>query len=248
MHKKIIYVAISLGIIGIIAWKALINRRQPINAVDKSSSTSATQQPERNKSFDKTQHPTNEPGSLWWVVNKNRKLPEGYMPSDLVVPNVKLRLDPSAEQMQIRKVVISSLEKMFKKAEVDGVQLVFGSGFRSYELQKQFYDSYVAKDGQVAADRYSARPGTSEHQTGLTFDVTSVGGSCDLEICFGDTPEGQWIAKHAHEFGFIIRYPDGKESITTYQFEPWHLRYVGEPLAQELARTGKTMEEFFGLN
>jgi D-alanyl-D-alanine carboxypeptidase len=114
-------------------------------------------------------------------------------------------------------------------------------------LQKQFYDSYVGQDGQEAADRYSARPGTSEHQTGISFDATSLSETCHLEICFETTPEGKWIAEHAHEYGFIIRYLKDKESVTGYQYEPWHLRYVGKELAAELKRTGLTMEEFFGL-
>ena len=149
--------------------------------------------------------------------------------------------------MQISGQTEIALNEMFAGATNDGITLVFGSGYRSYELQKQFYDSYVAKDGQAAADRYSARPGTSEHQTGLSFDATSVSEKCHLEVCFVDTPEGQWIKANSYKYGFIIRYPDGKESVTGYQYEPWHLRYVGVELANELQKTGQTMEEFFGL-
>jgi zinc D-Ala-D-Ala carboxypeptidase len=163
------------------------------------------------------------------------------------VPDVRLRLGRSAEQMQFSAQATEDLKKMFEAAANDGVELVFGSGYRSYELQKQFYDSYVAQDGQEAADRYSARPGTSEHQTGLTVDITSPSGQCHLEICFEDMPEGQWLKANAHTYGFIIRYLDGKEHITGYQYEPWHLRYVGEDLATELHDSGETMEEFFGL-
>jgi zinc D-Ala-D-Ala carboxypeptidase len=199
-------------------------------------------------SVDKNQNSIDDPDSIWIIVNKQRPpLPSDFRPEGLRAPNVRLRLAASEQQMQIGGRIIPEIEAMFAAAANDGVQLVFGSGYRSYALQKQFYDSYVTRDGQAAADRYSARPGTSEHQTGLAFDVTSPSGRCHLEICFENLPEGQWVAQNAHKFGFIIRYPNGKEHITGYQYEPWHLRYVGKELAEELYRSGQTMEEFFGL-
>ncbi len=206
--------------------------------------TTATEDP---PGFDKAQYAIDEPGSLWWVVNRQRPLPDGYVPPDLIVPDVRLRLGAGNEQMKARAVMEPALIEMFNAAAADGVTLVFGSGYRSEALQRQFYNSYVAQDGQVAADRYSARPGTSEHQTGLTFDATSTSGTCHLEICYEDTPEGTWIAANAHKYGFIIRYLEGKENVTGYQYEPWHLRYVGTELAAELKSTGQTMEEFFEL-
>lgn len=198
--------------------------------------------------FDKNMFALDQPGSPWWVVNKKRPLPADYVPPDLVVPNVKLRLAATAEQMQFSKSATPALEEMFAAAKVDSVELVFGSGYRSEALQRQFYNSYVVQDGQAAADRYSARPGTSEHQTGLVFDATATNGACHLEICFEETPEGKWIIANAYKYGFIIRYPNGKESVTGYQYEPWHLRYVGKELAVEMHNTGvQTLEEFFGL-
>jgi len=197
--------------------------------------------------FDKDLFSLQEPTSPWVVVNKKRGLPADFAPEDLVVPDIKLRLGAGDEQMKIRKPVSSAFVDMFSAAKTEGVALVFGSGYRSETLQKQFYSQYVAKSGQAAADTFSARPGFSEHQTGLAADITSSSGSCHLEICFKETPEGKWIAAHAHEYGFIIRYPEGKEAITGYQYEPWHLRYVSTPLATELKDSGQTMEEFFGL-
>lgn len=197
--------------------------------------------------FDKQQYSIDEPGSQWWVVSRERPLPDGYTPPSLGVPNVRLRLDSGAEQMKLSQTAIPAVEAMFADATSDGITLVFGSGYRSEALQAQFYNSYVASDGQEAADRYSARPGTSEHQTGLVFDVTSPSGQCHLEICFEDLPQGQWVAQNAHTHGFIIRYLEGKEDITGYQYEPWHLRYVGKELANELHENSQTMEEFFGL-
>lgn len=198
--------------------------------------------------FDKTKYSIDQPGSIWWIVNKKRALPKGYVPADLTVPNVKLRLGKEAEQMQFSKTAEPALIDMFSAASKDGVALVFGSGYRSEALQKQFYDSYVAKDGKEAADKYSAVPGTSEHQTGLAFDATSVGEKCHLEICWANTREGQWVKNNSYKYGFSVRYLDGKETVTTYQYEPWHLRYVGVELATELHKSGQSMEEFFGLN
>lgn len=184
--------------------------------------------------------------SVLVIVNKNNSLPIDYVPADLVVPAVRLRLASSHEQMKISKKANSAIEKMFSAAKKDGVTLVFGSGYRSSTLQRQFYNSYVATDGQKVADTYSARPGHSEHQTGLAVDITSPSGTCHLEICWQNTPEGKWVAKNAHKFGFVIRYLLGKEKITGYQYEPWHLRYIGD-LAAEVKQSGKTLEEFFGL-
>lgn len=197
--------------------------------------------------FNMNKYSIDEPGSPWWIVNRERPLPSGYVPPDLTVPSVRLRLGAQEEQMQLSGQATPALEAMFSAAQADGVELVFGSGYRSESLQRQFYESYVARDGQAEADRYSARPGTSEHQTGLAVDVTSPSGQCHLLECFEDTPQGQWVAENAHRFGFIIRYLEGKESVTGFMYEPWHLRYVGEELATELYNSGQTMEEFFGI-
>lgn len=202
---------------------------------------------ETTDNFDSNMYSTDEPGSMWWVVNKTRPLPDGYVPPDLVVPNVRLRLSADAEQMLLRRDVAKQLERMLAAAEVQGISLYLASGYRSAAYQKQLYDAYVARDGQAAADRYSARPGTSEHQTGLAADVGRPDGKCELEVCFGETAEGKWVADNAHRYGFIVRYPAGKENVTTYQYEPWHLRYVGPELAKELLRTQLTLEEYFGI-
>jgi D-alanyl-D-alanine carboxypeptidase len=187
-----------------------------------------------------------DPASIWVIVNKQNGIPISYKP-DLTVPNVRLRLASSEQQMQIRPDVAKAIEAMFAAAKKDSINLVFGSGYRSGSLQQQFYNSYVARDGKAAADRYSARPGHSEHQTGLSFDLTSPNGKCHLEICWQDTPEGKWVAKNAYTYGFTLRYINGKESITGYQYEPWHFRYVGTELATKLYESNQTLEEYFKL-
>ncbi|HET9411815.1 MAG TPA: M15 family metallopeptidase [Candidatus Saccharimonadales bacterium] len=210
------------------------------------SSTPTASQP-APQGFNKTQHDINEPGGLWWIVNKQRPLPKGYEPADLTTPKIKLRWAPIAESMQVSASITPSLEAMYQAMVAAGFDVMLISGYRSEKTQAELYNGYVSKSGQAEADRLSARPGTSEHQTGLVVDLGRADGKCELDQCLGDLPEGKWLAEHAHEYGFIIRYPQGKEATVGYMYEPWHLRYVGKELAAELHAKQQTMEEFFGL-
>ncbi len=189
-------------------------------------------------SFDKTEYSIDKADSIWVVVNKKRPLSADYIPAGLVSHPLGGQVRPEAS---------NALDNLLSAAKTDGVTFKMISAYRSYGSQASVYNGYVQTDGQANADTYSARPGHSEHQTGLAADLGAQNGSCDLEACFGDTPAGQWLAAHAHEHGFIIRYHEGKESVTGYQYEPWHIRFVGVELATELVKTGQTMEEFFGL-
>jgi D-alanyl-D-alanine carboxypeptidase len=155
---------------------------------------------------------------------------------------------PGNESMQLRQAAGTALEEMFKSASTVGIEMTLSSGYRSYTYQVKLYNGYVQSQGQATADTQSARPGFSEHQTGLAADVEPADRSCELQACFADTPAGQWVASHAYEYGFIIRYVEGKEAFTGYNPEPWHLRYVGRELATEMhARNVSTLEEFFGI-
>jgi len=195
----------------------------------------------------KESYSTTDPNSIWVVVNKKLALPDGFAPSDLVVPNVILRLDKTSEQMQVRQVIKADIEALFAAAKKDGHSLMLSSGYRSIAYQKSLYDGYVSTQGLASADRSSARPGHSEHQTGLAFDVEPTDKKCELEQCFGDTPEGKWIAEHAANYGFIVRYGKDQEQLTGYEYEPWHMRYVGKNLASELVSTNKTLEQYFNI-
>lgn len=183
------------------------------------------------------------PDSIKVLVNKQYALPEGYAPEDLVTVDVPTVLE-NPEVNQLRERASGALTEMFEAAEEEGVILHARSGYRSYQTQVQLYNSYVENHGEEAANRYSARPGESEHQTGLAMDVTSESANYQLSEAFGSTPEGIWVEENAHHFGFIIRYPEGKESITGYQYEPWHLRYFGEELAVDIYESGLTYEEY----
>jgi D-alanyl-D-alanine carboxypeptidase len=209
--------------------------REKANAPDSQTKTTGPKVQEI-PGFNKKQYSLDLPSSPWIVVNKKRPLPENFEPQDLV--NIG-----SDEQM--RATAGQALSSILGMAKSQGINLSVLSGYRSYARQAGLYNSYVHKDGQAAADTYSARPGHSEHQTGLAVDLGN--GVCDLQACFGDTPAGKWLADHAHEHGFIIRYQKGKENLTGYQYEPWHLRYVGTDLATELKNSGQTLEQFFEL-
>jgi zinc D-Ala-D-Ala carboxypeptidase len=247
LMKRMLAIGGILVLLGISLFVFVLNDKAVAPDNSSRSDTSSSNEEQLPDGFNKEQYSLTDPASPWVVVNKKRPLPSGYIPEDLSAPNVRLRLPKNDEQMLIRRAIHGDLTAMFDAAKKGGVELVFGSGYRSETKQKSFYDQYVAQSGQAAADTFSARPRYSEHQTGLAFDLTTPDGSCHLEVCFKDTPGGKWVQEHASEYGFIIRYLDGKESITGYQYEPWHLRYVGQALSTEVKKTGQTLEEFFGL-
>ncbi len=128
---------------------------------------------------------------------------------------------------------------MVDAASKEGIHIYSVSPYRDYALQTSLYNRYVKKDGKELADTYSARPGSSEHQTGLAMDINSV------DISFANTKEGKWLANNSYKYGFILRYPKGKEYITGYQYEPWHFRYVGEDVAKYIYEHDITFEEYY---
>ncbi|UJF34679.1 M15 family metallopeptidase [Paenibacillus hexagrammi] len=186
-----------------------------------------------------------KPESITVLVNKQNSLPDSYEPADLVYPDVPFVFKEKIEKRKMRKEAASALEKLFAGAEKDGIYLAGVSAYRSYATQKSVFQRYVAKDGEEKAKTYSAVPGTSEHETGLAIDVSGSDGKCAAEDCFGGTKEAKWLEQHAAEYGFIIRYPKGKDAITGYQYEPWHIRFVGTNIAKEIHDKGITLEEYF---
>lgn len=188
------------------------------------------------------------PYDILVLVNKQYALPDHFEPVDLTVPDVRFPFDEDDPKKQLRKVAANALEEMFEQADKDGVELFAQSGYRSFERQEAIFAANVKQHGEEKANTYSARPGESEHQTGLVMDVTSQEINFLLEIDFAHTKEGKWIKKHAHKYGFIIRYPEGKEAITKYQYEPWHLRYVGKKAATEITENNLTLEEYLDTN
>lgn len=187
------------------------------------------------------------PKSLLVCVDKKRGLPKGYEPKRLVVPDVSFLggKNKNIDKTHIRKVAAAPLEDLFKAAKAAGIHLNAISGYRSYNYQVEVFARNVDQYGsKKKANQISAHPGQSEHQTGLTMDVSSTSVDNQLTQKFGDTKEGKWLANHAAEFGFIIRYLKDKEDITGYEYEPWHIRYVGKKAAKQIAKKKITLEEY----
>lgn len=188
------------------------------------------------------------PENILTLVNKEYSLAASYTPDNLVIPNVHFPFgNKDIPKMYVRDVVANALEQMFNEAKKDDIILYAVSGYRSYDTQKAIYEAEVAEVGQELASKAVAFPGQSEHQTGLAMDVTSQSVDFLLTTSLAETKEGIWLKENAHKFGFIIRYPQEKENITGYQYEPWHLRYVGKEFAMIIKENELTLEEFFGL-
>ncbi len=187
-----------------------------------------------------------DPESIMVFVNKEYSLPDDYVPSDLTRPDVRFYGSYSDDKRYLRAEASDALEDMFSAAEEDGIILYGVSGYRSYDRQKEIYNNNIVQRGSTATNKVSAAPGHSEHQTGLAIDISNASLGCTLSEEFGESDEGRWVAKNCARYGYIIRYPKNKQSITGYSYEPWHIRYVGKKLARYLSKNDITFEEYLG--
>ena len=180
------------------------------------------------------------------LVNKTHSLAHDYIPKDLTY--VDVRVDVADEKKFMRYVGAIHLRKMFFDARKEKVDLVGISGFRSYERQKQIYEESLKNRGVEHTEKYIAYPGTSEHQTGLAIDISCEEINNQLEEEFASTKEGKWLANNCYKYGYIIRYPKDYEHITGFNYEPWHIRYVGILHATYMFNNNiKTLEEYIKL-
>ena len=218
--KKFIYMVASLALL-----TACHSTTTTENKADTTQATPTTEQ--TTVTTKKSNGEADLSLGIQMVVNKKHKLPADYNPGE----------NPNAGE-KVRELIKKMQELGFSISNQY-------SGFRSYEYQTQLYQNYVNKDGKEAADTYSARPGYSEHQTGLAFDILNGSGGL-----LGENPQDEkaieWLHSHAHEYGFIVRFQEGKEAITGYQAEAWHLRYVGD-IAEKIYTSNLTLEEYFGV-
>lgn len=178
--------------------------------------------------------------SLLVVVNKQRPLnPKTYVPSPRSSVNgVSLQKDAA--------IALKQMAAAMKKAGAGTLWL--NSGYRSYSTQVDVHARQVKALGLAAGERLAARPGYSEHQTGLAADVSAIGQGCSIQVCFAKTKAGKWLAANAWQYGWILRYENGQTAVTGYQFEPWHFRYVGVEMATDYkAKRAKSLEAFWGL-
>lgn len=191
-----------------------------------------------NESYTQEEKISDENSNLL-LVNKSNPISEDYKPNKLVKPKVSFLKDTKDESRHMDEVAANALEKLFKCAKKEGIILIGSSAYRSYESQVKIYNKNVLEKGIDYANKYVAIPGKSEHQTGLSIDVTNK------SRAFGKTSiEAQWLANNAHRFGFILRYPEGKEDVTGYNYEPWHIRYVGKEHALKIFTDNITLEEY----
>lgn len=203
-----------------------------------------------------TQAPTPTPitvntntSTVTYLVNREYPLPEDFVPEGLTTPDVLFPFtDTSIDKAKMTPEAGSALALLFDAAYEEAKLTLYGvSAYRSYARQYTIYATNLATQGTAHTNRYSAAPGRSEHQTGLAIDISCASEGFGLEDTFADTPEGIWVAGNAHRFGFILRYPKDKEHITGYNYEPWHIRYVGTELAALLYETGLTLDEYYGV-
>ncbi len=185
-----------------------------------SSSSAPEKQPEPEHKIEQTNGMTFVDDIL--IVNKTYSLPRDYAPG-------------------VSEVAVNAFNRMSAAAAEDGISLWINSSYRSYEEQEALYNSYVEERDRDEADKVSSRPGHSEHQTGLAFDVN------DTSFEFEDTDAAGWLREHCCEYGFIIRFPEGKEAFTGYSYEPWHIRYLGKKIATEVTESGLSLEEYLGI-
>ncbi len=227
-HKVILISAVFIVLAGVTAavlWR--LSYVAPTKVTETIASTTKTQQ-------DTAKFTPIQPSDPSYSVIANKKHPLSpltYAPSDLVVIG----------SQQMRSAPAEAVRQMQKDSGPD-ISLIAASGYRSYEKQVSVYSSYVARDGQAEADTFSARPGYSEHQTGLAIDFSPI------DDAFADTAQFTWLQNNAYKYGFVLRYPNNKTDITGYVYEPWHWRYVGVEVATDMhIRTIETLEEYYSV-
>ena len=187
--------------------------------------------------------PHQDPTDTLILVNKTNRAP--VVPVTLVKPNVTPTREALSENIYMQPEAAAALEELFQGALEDGITLYATSGFRSYSTQKAIFERKLETMSEKAANASVAKPGYSEHQTGLAMDVEGLSSlGSGLVEDFGETPEGIWLAEHCHEYGFILRYPKDRTDITGYIYEPWHIRYVGREAAAEIHELDITFEEY----
>jgi D-alanyl-D-alanine carboxypeptidase len=191
----------------------------------------------RNQEFYHNIKNINDPSSIEVLVNKNNKLNESYIPMDL--KEIDIRYSNAEKYLRIEAA--NAFEELSSDATILGYSIIAVSCYRSYNYQQKLYEGYVAEMGLEYADRSSARPGHSEHQTGLAVDV--MGSNNDYDS-FDKSIEFMWMKNNAHLYGFILRYPSDSEHITGFKYEPWHYRYVGVDIATYIYKNDITLEEY----
>ena len=188
------------------------------------------------------------PESITVLVNRAFLLPSDYIPAGLVKVDLKFDTIVESEKNYLRSEAAAQLEKMVADARKKKVVITGVSGYRSYARQEEVFNESAEQNGKEHADKFCALPGSSEHQTGLAVDVSTPEIGNVLEQSFADTRAGRWVERNCYKYGYVIRYPKGKSKITGYNYEPWHLRYVGLNKAEYLYKNKLTLEEMYNVS
>ena len=246
-RNRLVVLLVGIAVLAVVAIAVILLVPRPPavtsapspSTVPTAPSSSVTPTPAQAAAFDKHQFSVTDPSSDWVLVNKQNPLnPKTYAPplAALNLPGYKGQMRPEAA------VALQKMFAAYRTQSSAGDLLTVVSPYRSYSVQVSTYNGWVSRLGKAQADRQSARPGFSEHQTGLAVDIDTA-----ISQSFGTTPAGIWLAQNSWEYGFIVRYPQWQEAITGYEYEPWHFRYVGGTLATEMHKTGaNSLEAFFG--
>ena len=186
-----------------------------------------------------------DPSSITVFIDKTHSLPADYVPAELVMPYVY----STSDVIQVNALAADALKSMVNTANEQGITLYLTSGYISYETQNEYFSDRAAMVGETEANKVIAKAGFSEHQTGLAFDFSDDASGTATTTAFADTDAGKWLMTHAHEYGFILRYPKDKEAITGYSYQPWHYRYVGTDVANAMYSQAwdLTMEEYYNI-
>ncbi len=245
----VLLILLGIGLFGMLKSKG--STAEPSPTAEPASEPVSTVEPTEEPVIEETPEPTMDPSvftdtnSLLVVANKKHRLPEGYVPPDLVTPEIS-----QVQACTMRAPAAEAIKAMAEAAAADGVTLKISSAYRGEDYQRQLYNGYSASYGTATADTISSRPGYSDHQTGLAADFVEQDGSMNginFNQNFENTDSGIWLRDHAHEYGFIMRYPKGKQDITGYAYEPWHFRYIGVDYATAIYETDVfcSFEEYF---
>lgn len=227
---------------------------------DNSNSNTSASKPSKSQTPDSKKNPpkddnsdygvpikstlTKDDGNLLVLVNKEYTISRDYYPTDMVDIDGSLSTN---QNLKVKRDAYTAYKNMLADAQKEGLNFCICSAYRSYELQESLYNNSLSQNGKAYTDKMFAYPGRSEHHTGYAIDVTSASMNWGLSQNYADYPDGAWIKKNCAKYGFIIRYPKGKEDITGYMYEPWHIRYVGVDVAEYITEEGITLEEYLGV-
>lgn len=246
--KIITVIVLSVLVLSGLTYLTFFSKKMPLQKEEVAAEVTPTPTPTPTATPMPTPEPTPEPpkvdldssDSIQRIVNPMYPLTADYVPSDLVeFPGT------NTDHQMLRKEASDQLKLLFDAAKENNAYLRLVSGYRSYQLQKDLESFYKQKYGEAYTVYLDCHPGVSEHQLGLAVDLGVYYRTCELQRCFQDYPVFQWLKDHAHEYGWILRYPEGKQEITKQMYAPWHFRYIGVEEATKLHESGLTMEEYY---